>query len=249
MIFDELALRDSPLKRIDPRARLASALAFAVIVACIGRVDMLLVALAVAVLLVMAARIPVAILARRLGVLMLFMAIIWITLPLTTPGTTVTSLGPLVVSEEGLLAAARITLKGASILLAVTGLASTMTSVQFGHALGSLGVPSKLVQLFVLSARYIDVMAGEQRRLTRALRARAFEPRFSLHTLRTLGYVVGLLLVNSVSRSERILAAMKCRGYDGRIHLLEERRFSRRDAGFVAAALLLCLGLAWGEWL
>ena len=69
------------------------------------------------------------------------------------------------------------------------------------------------------------------------------------HSYRSLGYLVGMLLVHSFDRSERVLAAMKCRGFCGRYYLLDHFAFvPRRDGPFYAAAFLLAailLGLEW----
>ena len=68
------------------------------------------------------------------------------------------------------------------------------------------------------------------------------------HTYRAYGYLVGMLLVRSLDRSERIVAAMKCRGFRGRFYLLDHFAYSLHDLGFAVTgvALLLLLGLV--EW-
>ena len=45
------------------------------------------------------------------------------------------------------------------------------------------------------------------------------------HSYRTFGYLVGMLLVRSFDRSERVLAAMKCRGFRGQYWLLDHFSF------------------------
>ena len=111
-----------------------------------------------------------------------------------------------------------------------------------GHALARLGLPVRFVALFLFTARYIDVLNREYARLRLAMRARGFRPRASLHCWRSLGHLIGMLLVGSLERAERIHAAMRLRGFDGRFHLLDEHRLGRLDWGFgaaVAAALAL----------
>ena len=81
------------------------------------------------------------------------------------------------------------------------------------------------------------------------MKCRGFRARTDLHTLRTIGYLVGMLLVRSLERSDRIMEAMKCRGFDGRFHVLVA--FESRPRDFVLAAFLglVSLGLLWGEYL
>jgi cobalt/nickel transport system permease protein len=58
-----------------------------------------------------------------------------------------------------------------------------------------------------------------------------------------------MLLVRSLDRSERIIAAMKCRGFRGRFYLLDHFAFSRRDIWFALALILALASLALVEWL
>jgi cobalt/nickel transport system permease protein len=77
------------------------------------------------------------------------------------------------------------------------------------------------------------------------MRARAFVAGSNRHTWRSLGWLLGMLLVRSLERSRRILAAMKCRGFSGRFYLVNPNVWHRRDtmglfaAGGIAAILLL----------
>jgi cobalt/nickel transport system permease protein len=77
------------------------------------------------------------------------------------------------------------------------------------------------------------------------MKTRGFRPRLSSHTYRTIGYLVGMLLVRSLDRSERVMAAMKCRGFRGQFYLLDHFAFSRWDIWFsvVAASALVLLTL------
>ena len=80
------------------------------------------------------------------------------------------------------------------------------------------------------------------------MKLRGFRPRMDRHTYRAYGYLVGMLLVRSLDRSDRIVAAMKCRGFRGRFYLLDHFAFSVRDALFGAASMVVLLVLAWAEW-
>ena len=57
------------------------------------------------------------------------------------------------------------------------------------------------------------------------------------------GHLVGMMLVRAIERSERILGAMKCRGFSGRLLLLQDFALTGRDRVFGAAMTALCLGL------
>ena len=125
---------------------------------------------------------------------------------------------------------------------------ATMDAVKLGHALSRLHVPDKLTHLFLFTVRYIDVLEHEYRRLLTAMKMRCFHPRMNLHTYRSLAYLVAMLMVKSFDRSHRILAAMKCRGFQGKFYVLEDFALSRADLMFSASALLVFTTLVWKDW-
>jgi cobalt/nickel transport system permease protein len=106
-------------------------------------------------------------------------------------------------------------------------------------------VPGLLVQLAMLTHRYIFVLDAELARLRTALRVRGFRNRPSRHSYRTVGHVAGTLLVRGYERAERVGQAMRCRGFDGRFRSLTEFRTTRADRWFfcvlVGGAVALAL--------
>ncbi|MDI6774568.1 MAG: cobalt ECF transporter T component CbiQ [Verrucomicrobiota bacterium] len=233
----------SPAHRLDPRARLLTALTLAVAIALGERLVTLTWALTLASLLAVVARLGVRPLARRLVHLNAFMVFLWFVLPWSVPGQPAFALAGIPLSAEGLHLAFAITLKGNAIVLLFTALVATIDPPHLGCALKHLAVPDRLVHLFLFVVRYTDVIHDEYRRLCNAMKARAFRLCFSRHTLQTFGYLVGLLLVRSIERSERVLAAMKCRGFDGRFHVLS--RFTLRCSDVVFIIVALCHVCAW----
>jgi cobalt/nickel transport system permease protein len=58
-----------------------------------------------------------------------------------------------------------------------------------------------------------------------------------------------MLLVRTLERSERIAAAMKCRGFHGRFYLLDHFAMRRRDwvfAGVFGGCLVGLMGVEFG---
>jgi len=115
---------------------------------------------------------------------------------------------------------------------------------QFGHALSRLRVPDKLVHLLLFTVRYLDVIGQEYKRMRRAMQARAFVMQANRHTWRSIGYMIGMLLVRALERSERVMNAMKCRGYQGRFFLMDDARLGRFDLVFVICSIPMLGGLA-----
>ena len=242
MVCATFSQGDSFVHRLDARLRVLAAAGLSVAIALAGRFEVLGVALAAALFLAAAARLPARPVLRRIVALNVFVALLAAVLPVTVPGAAAFRIGPLTATAEGLARAGEIALKANAIVLLLTALLSTLEPMDLGRALTSLFVPNKLVHLYFFTVRYIDVLHHEYERLRRAMRVRCFRARVSLHTYRSLGYLVGMLLVKSFDRSERIVAAMRCRGFAGKFVVVDRYAPGRLDVAFAAAAAAL-LGL------
>ena len=225
------------LTQRDPRTRIITAMLFSLVTVSLDHPALLTAALMIAIATALAAGLRPSLLLNRILALEAFMLVMLALLPFTTPGAAVFTLGPLTATEEGLTLALTIALKANSVVLMLLALVGTLEPVVLGHALARLHVPPKLVHLFLLTVRYISVLHQEYQSLRRAMRARAFMPGSNFHTWRSLGNLLGMLLVRSLERSQRVMAAMKCRGFDGRFFLINELYWQWRDS------LMLCVAL------
>jgi cobalt/nickel transport system permease protein len=237
--------RAAPLRSLDARLRVLATLGFAVVTVSLERLDALLAALGLALALVAAARVPWPRLRRALLAVDGLMVLVVALLPFTTPGAPVAMPGGLEASREGLVLAAAVALKANAVVLASLALVGTLDAPALGHALHHLRVPARLVDLLLFTVRYLSLLEREQRRLRMALKARAFTPRPDLHTWRTLGLLVGMLLVRALARAERVLAAMRCRGFDGSFHRVRHPRARRRDWVATGALAMVLAALGW----
>ncbi|MCC6126250.1 MAG: cobalt ECF transporter T component CbiQ [Pirellulales bacterium] len=227
------------LSGADPRARIVFAAAFAAAVAWSSSFPALGTALAASIFASFFSGVrPAAVFKRLLPLNVVFLCLFLI-LPFTAPGRQAAMLYSLSLSREGFLLAAAIALKGNAIALMMIALFGSMETTTLGHALSHLGVPRKLALLLLFTARYVAVLEREYSRLRAAMRVRAFRPGMNRHTYRAFGFLAGMLLVRSLDRSERILAAMKCRGFAGRFYLLDHFAFTKKDLPFCAAAVVV----------
>ncbi len=230
----------SAIGRIDPRVRIVAAVAFAVAVVSCRDPAALGLGLAAAGGLMLLARLPVLATLRQMIAMDLFVVFILVMLPFTMPGDPLFEVAGLPASRQGLTRAVEIALKANAVVLALLALVGSMSSVTLGHALYRLRVPENLVHLLLFTVRYIDVLHREYQRLRTAMTTRGFQPATTLHTLRSFGYLVGMMLVRALERSERILAAMTCRGFAGQFPLFDEFRLGGRDWLFGAGILGVC---------
>lgn len=233
------------IQALDPRARILAAIAFAFVTVSLQSLGVLILALALAGVAMLAARLPPGPTLRRMAMMDGFIVFLLLLLPFTVPGEAAFSVLGRPASWAGLEKAAAIALKANAVVLALLSMVGSMDPTTLGHALARLRVPLGLVHLLLFTVRYIAVIDDEYRRLRRAMKTRGFRPRTNLHTLRSLGYLIGMLMVRALERAERIVQAMKCRGFTGRLPLLDTLRFSAHDVVFglalgpVLAGLLL----------
>ncbi|PIE43376.1 MAG: cobalt ECF transporter T component CbiQ [Gammaproteobacteria bacterium] len=234
---------DSVVDAFDPRVRIVWCAVFACIVVLSNTFVVALSGLGCSFALVFLARLNLKRTLKRLLAMDMFMLFLLVMLPFTTPGEKLFEIGGLVASKQGLLHALLIAFKANAIVLALLAMIGTMSTTTFGHALAKLRMPDKLVHLLLFTVRYLDVIGQEYRRMRRAMQARAFVLRANKHSWRSIGYLVGMLLIHALERSERIMDAMKCRGYQGHFYLLDDVNLLARDYWFIAFCLPFFISL------
>ena len=220
---------------VDPRVRIVVAAAFAIVVVALDDIRILGVALVLAMAAATVMRLPLAPTLRRAAAMDGFIVVMLLMLPFTVAGEPIFTIGPLTASREGLWRAIAIALKANAIVLLLLALVGTMNAAILGHALRRLGAPAVLIHLLFFTVRYVEVLSRELHRARLAMKARAFRPRSKLHTWQSFGYLIGMLLVRGLERAERILKAMKCRGFDGRLHSGDAPALRPLDALFAAS--------------
>lgn len=249
MLIESFAHGSSLLHRLDPRGKIFVAMLFSLTVAVAEQFMVLLLAFGGALILSGIARLSSKEVGQRLLLVNIFMIFLWLVLPLTVSGPRLFALGPFGVSVEGMRLAAKITLKSNTIFLGFLSLVATSSLNTLGHALHSLAVPKKFVHLLLFTYRYIHVIEQEYQRLFQAASIRGFRPCMSLHTYRTYANMIGMLLVRSFARAERIHEAMICRGFKGKLYSLHQFKFAGKDMLFLG---IMLLGISWLvclEWL
>ncbi len=235
------------LSRLDPRWRLASLLIFAAIAATLHTLRVAAVALIASLLLALLARLPPRWFLQRLGAAALFFSLFALPLPWLLGGDGPSwSWGAIRLSWHGVEAALLLTAKAitlVTLLLTAQATAPLETTLKAAHA---LRIPGLLVQLGLLTYRYVFVLADELRRLRIALRVRGYRNRVRCHSYRTAGHVAGTLLVRGYERAERVGQAMRCRGFDGQFRSLTA--FATRPADVVTFLLLVASAAALAVW-
>lgn len=150
-------------------------------------------------------------------------------------------------SEPGLLGAWNILIKGTLGVLTSLTLAATTPLRDLLIGMQRLHAPALVITIATLMLRYIDVIAGEARRMRLARISRGHDPRF-LWQVGATARGVGALFVRSYERGERVHLAMLSRGWTGEMPRLSDAVTSRRQWALGLAPAVLAFALAAAGW-
>ncbi len=227
--FEDFSEGNSFLHRADPRVKILLTVLYTCIISVQNNLTISLLGIFLPFCLLFFTRIRFKSILKRFLIVYIFVGILWIVLPLSGKGDPIFYIGPVKIFKEGLEKALLITVKFSAILFFIVGFISTTTVTNLFHALSHLKFPPKLSHLALLTYRYIHVLFMEFGKLKNAIIVRGFKPRTNLHTYRTYAYLVGMLLVRSYNRAERVYRAMLCRGFEGKFYLLDHFYLKKSD--------------------
>ena len=227
------------INTIDPRVRICLVVAFAVVVVSLQTIHILMLALCVALLMLFCSSLTWAKIWHKVLAMDAFILAMLLMLPFTVSGDVWFTVVGYQASWQGLQQAIIIALKANGVMVSLLTLVGSMESVMLGQALGKMKVPANLVHLMLFTVRYIEVLQDEYVRLRQAMKARAFKAGNNWHTYRSIGYLFGIMLVRSVERSERVMEAMKCRGFRGQLPLLVQWQIGKADVIFALLMLFV----------
>ncbi len=229
--LDNLANSDSPIHRLDPRAKVLTTLVFIVAVVSFGRYELsaLLPFFVFPAAVIGIADLPAGYIARKVALLCPFALMVAIFNPLFDRAVML-RLGPVGISGgwiscASILLRASLTVGAAIILLAVTGFPAIC------RALERLGMPPAFAVQLLFLYRYIFVLTEEGGRAARARELRSCG-RKGLG-MRVYGALLGSLLIRTWQRAERIHMAMLARGFTGAFHTRHTFRFGTRETVFL----------------
>lgn len=155
------------------------------------------------------AQIPVSYLTKRLSLFLPFLGLMAISLPLSQG------------LQRGWETSATMMARGTLAFLASLWLVNVMPFEQLLMTLRRIGVPSLVVAILAFMYRYIFVVWDELDKLRTAQRSRCFGRATLWFRWKTQAQLIGMLLIRSLGRAERIHGSMRARGWNGEVHWLE----------------------------
>lgn len=210
-----LVVADSPAHRLPAQTKVVAVVVvvLAAVLTPAGAWAVLGIQAALVVLAAGLARLPAGIVLRRMTVEAPFV-VFALLMPFVATGPT-TQLGPVTVSETGLLGGATLLVKATVGVLAAVVLAATTEARALLAGLERLRLPAVLVAILSFMLRYVVVIADELHRSRLAREARGGGGARDL--LAAVAGGVGTRFVRTYERGERVQQAMLARGYTGRM--------------------------------
>lgn len=241
-------VKPSVLSRLDPRWRLCGLLLAAIVAMVLRTLPATVGCWIQALILILLARVTPSWYGSRMGTLALALSLFLLPLPWIVPSNPGDwHWGTIAVSSRGIQLALLIACRAAAIVtlsLVILTTASLDNNLKACHA---LGMPGVLVQIGILTYRYLFLLLEELNRLRIALRVRGFRNRANSHGYRLVGNLTGMLLVRASERSERVSQAMACRGFAGQFRTLTPFHSRVQDVLFLAGMVLIQVALLWIE--
>jgi len=235
----------SPVHVWDTRWKLVSFIALIAASCALQTIRTAGLALLISVAILLCARLPLALLFRRLAAIQLFLLPVFLILPFTFGGETLRWHG-FNFSPEGLRMAGLMYLRALTIINLALVLLYSTPFFALMQTLQWFRFPSVMIQITLLTYRYVFVLWWELSRMRWGLATRGFRAVSSARSYATMANLVGVILVRSLERTERVQRAMHCRGYKGRMPSLHQ--FQTRPAdllkGMVGLATAVSLLIA-----
>ena len=144
---------------------------------------------------------------KRWFALVIFIALMWATLSWEIGENGIE------LNFQGIELAEKLSLRTHLLLISLWLFLWNINDAVLVQAMGKLPLPEKLIQLFVLTVRYIALLGELRQKMDIAMRARGFRPRLNRRTLYVTAQSVALLLIHALLKAETAQMALKCRGF------------------------------------
>jgi len=230
--LDALSSKQTPMHRVDPRAKVLTTICFIVVVISFNKYDpaglapMVIYPMAIMTI----GNIPFSFIMKKLLIASPFVLSVAVFNPILDRSPAMDlglfSVSGGFVSFVSIMAKYVLTVSAGLALIACTGFDSICS------AAAEMGVPRVFTIQLLFLYRYIFVLGEEAVRMTRARALRSFGDKGL--GMGVYGSMIGQLLLRTMDRAQRIHLAMLCRGFDGEIHHSRSSKIRLSDVLFFA---------------
>lgn len=214
MLNEKYAYLISPIHYWNQTPKLIGLLSLIFAFALVQNLRLLPPMIFVTVILYLLSRLPFNFLLNRLRYPGLFIVGVVILLPFITGKTEVITWGVISLKKEGILAVLLIVTRFICILTITIVLFSTAPFLTTLKSLRKLGLSEIIIDMMLLTYRYLEELKERLITMERALKLRGFHPHhLSKRNLQIIASLMGTLLVRSYEQSKLVYQAMILRGY------------------------------------
>lgn len=242
--LDHYAAVASPITRTAPAARVVGAVGLALSASLVplGAWGAMAAVLGLSLGVAHVARIPPGVLLARAAVPLAFLGLASAGVLFMAPGSVVAALGPLKVTDEGVVLFASALGRGAAAVVSGVVLVSTTPFPELVAALRELRLPRVVTSSLALAYRFLVVLGEEVARVRRAAQVRN-GGRGSVAVRRLAVGMAAAAFARSYDRSERVFRAMRVRGYRDSVPSLTYRGLDPGSAVRVGGLLTVAAAL------
>ncbi|MBN1133790.1 MAG: cobalt ECF transporter T component CbiQ [Methanosarcinaceae archaeon] len=239
--IDRYASLKSPIHQFDPRAKIISFSILIFFVVFVNELDIAVINLFFSFILIFISKLPIKFVLNRIKWVLLFVLPFLIIMPFTAGGSELMTIDGIKMTYEGLVLGMLIVLRATSAVMLILTMLATMRFDTTIKALYMLNVPGLLIQMLMFTYRYIFVFLDEFLRMWRAMGSKGFKLKANMYALSMLGNVVGMLIVKSYERADRVYQSMISKGYTGNPKTMVKFNMVAKD--YAIAFLLISIAI------
>jgi cobalt/nickel transport system permease protein len=243
---EELAARPGLLQRLDPRAKLLTLLLFAVTTSLVHSLMLLMILVGLTMVLAAASLVGVGSFARKVWLsagLFAFLVALPSALNVFTPGPVVVSLGPLSLTEPGLMGVATLVTR----VVAAAGFALlviwTMRWSDLLRALSAMRMPDVVVATLAMTQKQILTLLRTVEQIHLARESRTLTLGTTRENRAWVTERMAFVVRKSMKTADDVYDAMLSRGFTGEMPSLVRLRMQPRDWVWSAASIALCVAV------
>ncbi len=229
---DRYANLDSPLHLLDARTKVVgfSALAVSALLVKAGDTAQFFIFFFLLAILAGISQIPMQYIMGRTVVILPFVLLAGLTVPWG--------------AAQGWVWFVSLVLRSILCLMILVLLTNTTRFTELLRGIRRFGCPKILVANLSFLYRFLFVLSDEVMRMRQARDSRRVGRASVLPELRTLGSMLGTLMVRSFERADHMYQAMLSRGFSGEFSVVTPRRFSWRDLAFISVVALFITAMS-----
>jgi len=256
MFSEDVARGGGLLQRLDPRVKLLSLLGLLLVAAFVRHVPVLVGLYLLTLALAATSGLPIGFFIKRVWLFIpIFTGIVVLpaTFSFITPGEVVVPLWhwhghPVGLTRQGLTSAVLIVTRVATSISLVVLLTLTTPWTRLLAALRALAVPRMFILVIGMAYRYLFLLLSSVTDMFQARKARTVVAEVDARAgRRFVSAAAGTLFGRSYALSEEVHQAMVARGYQGNARTLERFAPTGMDAVWLAACVVIAVGVLGGD--